>query len=271
MNELYLGGVIEGGEIQSKLELDSGRLRTHAVVVGMTGSGKTGLCLVMLEELAQAGVPVIAIDPKGDLGNLALLFPSLRGEDFAPWIEGDDPEKVAQGWREGLQRWGLGPEQLERLRSGMDLRVFTPGSRAGRPVNLLDTFRLPSGKMADDPDARATLVSACVTGLLGLVGRRADPIRDPAHIVLSRILSDAWTAKEDPGIEEIILRLVDPPFAKVGVFPLDRFSLRMTAWTWPWPSTEFSRRRPSPPGPMALPSMWTRCSPCPRTLVAARV
>ena len=223
MNDLYLGGTLEGEEIRSKFELDSSRLRTHAVVVGMTGSGKTGLVLVMLEELARAGVPVIAIDPKGDLGNLGLLFPQLRAEDFAPWVEGDNPQEVADDWRDGLQRWGLGGDELAALDSQLDLQVYTPGSRAGQPINILDSFRLPAGGAGNDADARAMLVSACTTGLLGLVGHGGDPIRDPAHIVLSQILNDSWAAGEDPGVEELILRLVDPPFAKVGVFPLDRF------------------------------------------------
>jgi hypothetical protein len=220
-HELYLGGVLSDGEVASPYHLETDRLRTHGVVVGMTGSGKTGLCLVLLEELARAGVPVIAIDPKGDLGNLGLLFPELRGEDFAPWVEGDDPAAIADRWRKGLGEWGLQPEQLAALKSQLALSVYTPGSEAGQPIDVLGSFRRPAD--GADEDARRTVVAACVSGLLGLVGRKSDPIRDPAHIVLSQILDAAWTAGTDPTLEEIILQLVDPPFAKVGVFPLDRF------------------------------------------------
>jgi len=223
MSRLYLGGVLEGGEVAARFELKPDRLRTHGVVVGMTGSGKTGLCLMLLEELARAGVPVIAVDPKGDLGNLGLLFPDLSADQFAPWVEGDDPAAVADTWREGLEGWGLGSSTMSTLADQLALRVFTPGSRAGQPIDVLGSFRRPTGAAASDPDARAAVVSSCVSGLLGLVGRKVDPIRDPAHIVLSQILDRCWEAGEDPGVEELILRLVDPPFAKVGVFPLDRF------------------------------------------------
>ena len=220
-HDLYLGGVLSDGEAASPYHLDTDRLRTHGVVVGMTGSGKTGLCLVLLEELARAGVPVIAIDPKGDLGNLGLLFPDLSAEEFAPWVEGDDPAAIADRWKSGLADWGLQPDQLATLKSQLALNVYTPGSGAGQPIDVLGSFRRPAE--GADEDARRTVVAACVSGLLGLVGRRSDPIRDPAHIVLSQILDSAWNAGEDPTLEELILRLVDPPFSKVGVFPLDRF------------------------------------------------
>lgn len=224
---LYLGGTVSDpgadGDIAGPFAIDPEDLRTHGVVVGMTGSGKTGLCLVLLEELARAGVPVIAIDPKGDLANLGLLFPELRAEDFGPWVEDGDGSKEAGRWSKGLADWGLGPAQVADLRERLELTVYTPGSEAGAPIDVLGAFRRPSGAAAQDTDARRNLVSGTISGLLGLVGRKSDPVRDPAHIVLSRVLDEAWAAGEDPDLESLILKLVDPPFSKVGVFPLDRF------------------------------------------------
>ncbi len=221
MSGLFLGKTVDGSE---PFELKSTRLRTHGVVVGMTGSGKTGLCLVLLEELVRSGVPIIAIDPKGDLQNLGLVFPQLSAGEFSPWVsEGDDPAKVASRWKDGLAGWDLGPQQVAELSSKMDLTVFTPGSEAGVPIDLLGAFQRPKQSVLDDHEARRDLVADTVGGLLGLVGHRGDPLTDPAHVVLGRILDDAWSDGEDPTLETIILRLVDPPFEKVGVFGVERF------------------------------------------------
>ena len=205
------------------IELKPSSLRTHGVVVGMTGSGKTGLCLVMLEELVRAGVPVIAIDPKGDLGNLGLVFPSLDAASFAPWADGAEPEKLATTWRQGLAGWGYGPEQLSELKDKLDLSLYTPGSEAGIPVDLLGMLAAPPADQLQDLEGLRGLVRDTVSGLLGLVGRSTDPVRDPAHVVLSHVLEKAWTAGQDLDLEAVITQLVDPPFEKVGVFPTDRF------------------------------------------------
>lgn len=220
MSELFLGRDDSGAD----LRLAPDRLRTHGVVVGMTGSGKTGLCMVMLEELVRAGVPVIAIDPKGDLGNLALLFPELSARAFAPWVEpGTDPQQTADTWKKGLAGYGIDAARIAALKSSLDLTLYTPGSEAGTPVDVLGAFRRPPGAAGADPEVLRALVAGTVSGLMGLVGRDSDPVRDPAHVVLSHILELAWTAGEDPDLQTLILRLVDPPFEKVGVFPVDRF------------------------------------------------
>ena len=216
---LFLGRVVDGDQ---DVRLPADRLRTHGVVVGMTGSGKTGLCVVLLEELAKAGVPVIAIDPKGDLGNLGLLFGGLSADEFAPWVGADEqPSEVAARWREGLSRWGLGAQQVSDLRERLALTIYTPGSDAGVPIDVLGAFRRPDREL--DEEARLAIVTSSVSGLLQLVGHGGDPVRDPAHIVLSQIVDAAWSAGEDPDLETLILQLVDPPFEKVGVFPVDRF------------------------------------------------
>ena len=218
---LFLGAPPDGGE---PLSLPPERLRTHGVVLGMTGSGKTGLCLVMLEELVRAGVPIIAIDPKGDLSNLGLVFPDFGASDFAPWTgSGDEPGRVALRWKAGVAKAGLDDQQVRGLAEKLDLRVFTPGSEAGTPVDVLGALRRPPAAVLGDAEARADLVRDTVGGLLGLIGRKSDPVRDPAHIVLSKVLEELWLAGNDPDLEALILQLVDPPFEKVGVFPLDRF------------------------------------------------
>lgn len=196
-------------------------LRTHAVIVGMTGSGKTGLGLVLLEELVAAGVPVIAIDPKGDVGNLGLLFPDLAPTDFAPWADGQDPSVLAARWANGLGPGG--PERVRALKDKLDLRLYTPGSEAAEPVDLLGALARPDARQLQDGEALRGLVSDTVSGLLSLVGKTPDPVRDPAHIVLSTLIERTWSAGEDLDLEGLITGLVDPPFEKVGVFPTDRF------------------------------------------------
>ncbi len=210
------------------------RLTTHGVVIGMTGSGKTGLAVTLLEELALQGVPILALDPKGDLANLGLLFPDLAASDFEPWV--DDGEARRDGvtrpvlarqkadlWRSGLAKWGLDGARIRQLRDGSDLRVYTPGSEGGRPLNVLAALASPGADAMGDADVRRDLVAGTTQALLGLVGVTADPIRSPEHLVIARILEDAWSAGTDLDLEQLILQVVDPRFKKVGVFPVDRF------------------------------------------------
>jgi hypothetical protein len=235
MTDLFIGGRLdEAGEITDLHRIEPERLRRHGVVIGMTGSGKTGLSIVLLEELILAGVPVIALDPKGDLANLALVFPQLSGAEFAPWVdpdqarrEGTTPqelgETIAARWAEGLREWGITPDRVAELRDRTALTIYTPGSDAGVPVNVVAALRRPDADEPADAEIRRGLVSGTVSAMLGLVGVQADPIRDPEHLVMSRIIDEAWSAGEDLDGETLILRIVDPPFKKVGVFPVDSF------------------------------------------------
>jgi len=199
-------------------------LTTHGVIFGMTGSGKTGLAIGLLEDLVQADVPLILIDPKGDLTNLGLLFPECRADQLAPWLEsGQNAEELAQRLQRERLQAGIGASQVAALREKLDLKIFTPGSRSGRPVDLLGSFRRPSAEVLDDAESRSQLLSGLIQGLLALVGVSADPLRSPQSLVLSQILDQAWSAGQDLSLEDLVLRLVDPPFKKVGVFPLDTF------------------------------------------------
>lgn len=237
LGSFYLGREYDaerGADRPDLLLYDSRDLTTHAVCVGMTGSGKTGLCLSLLEEAAIDGVPAIAIDPKGDLGNLLLSFPSLRPEDFAPWIDagaaarqGISPAeaatKTAETWRKGLADWDEDGARIARFRDAVDLAIYTPGSEAGRPLSVLQSFAAPPEEQRLDAGALRERVSATVGGLLGLAGIEADPLQSREHILLSTLLEQAWTAGRDLSLAALIQGIQKPPFDKVGVFDLDTF------------------------------------------------
>jgi len=233
----YLGRPYDLATKQAKpgwLLYDSKDLVTHAVCVGMTGSGKTGLCIGLLEEAAIDGTPALIIDPKGDLANLMLSFPQLRGEDFAPWINEDDARKKglspadyatqqAELWKKGLGDWGQSGERIQKLRDAADVVVYTPGSNAGIPVSILKSFAAPSQEILDDAEMLRERISTTVTSLLGLVGVEVDPIKSREHILLSMILDHTWKARQDLDLATLIQQIQTPPVAKIGVLDLDSF------------------------------------------------
>jgi hypothetical protein len=232
----YLGREVDPATQQLGAELlyDSRDLTTHAVCIGMTGSGKTGLCLSLLEEAAIDGVPAIAIDPKGDIGNLLLAFPELRAEDFRPWIDegeaarkGKSPDEfaaaTAETWRKGLAEWGQDGARIARLRAAAEVAIYTPGSEAGRPLSVLRSFAAPATETLADGTALKERIGTSVAGLLALLGIEADPIRSREHILLSAILDAAWRRGESPDLAAIIRAVQKPPFDKVGVFDLESF------------------------------------------------
>jgi hypothetical protein len=213
---------------------DSKDLVTHAVCVGMTGSGKTGLCIALLEEAAIDSVPAIVIDPKGDLTNLLLTFPDLKPEDFAPWINEEDAEKKglstadyaaqqAEFWKKGLADWGQDGARIKRLKEAADFRIYTPGSNAGLSVSILKSFAAPPAAMREDTELMRDRVSTTATSLLGLLGIEADPIKSREHILISNILNAAWSAGNDLDIAALIQQIQTPPMTKVGVMDLDSF------------------------------------------------
>lgn len=212
---------------------DSRDLVTHAVCVGMTGSGKTGLCLGLIEEAAIDGVPVIAIDPKGDLGNLLLTFPKLEPSDFRPWIDeegarraGQSPdafaEQQARAWKEGLAAWGQDGARIERLRNAAEFAIYTPGSRAGLPVSVLTSFAAPPASVRGDAELIAERAGSTATSLLSLAGVDAAP-RSREHTLLASLFSAAWTAGRDLDLASLIEQVQTPPFQKVGILDLESF------------------------------------------------
>ncbi|HBN77461.1 MAG TPA: ATP-binding protein, partial [Planctomycetaceae bacterium] len=211
---------------------DSKDLTTHAVCVGMTGSGKTGLCLSLLEEAAIDNIPVIAIDPKGDLGNLLLTFPGMTGEEFEPWVDAGEArrkgqttaefaEATAKKWKEGLAEWDQQPERVAMFRDSCDLAIYTPGSDAGLPISVVQSFAAPNEKILNDGDAFRDRVMSAVSSLLALLQIDADPISSREHILLSNILTVAWQQGRNMTIPEIIREIQQPPFQKVGFMDLD--------------------------------------------------
>ncbi|MDG3002277.1 ATP-binding protein [Paludisphaera mucosa] len=233
----YLGkeyDVKEKKTTSSLVLYDSKQLTTHAVCVGMTGSGKTGLCIAMLEEAAIDGIPVIAVDPKGDIGNLLLDFPELRGADFLPWVDADEAarqgmdrdafaDKTAETWREGLAKWGQDGARIQRLKDSVDMAIYTPGSSAGLPMTVLRSFSAPSAALIEQGEAYRERVASAVSGLLALLGVDADPMTSREHILLSNILDASWREGRDLDLTDLIHGIQSPSFDKVGVIDLDAF------------------------------------------------
>ena len=233
----YLGKAfdMDSGKLQADLVLyDSKDLTTHAVIIGMTGSGKTGLAIGLLEEALIDNIPVIAIDPKGDLPNLLLTFPNLSAEDFLPWI--DDRESSAAGltrpqfaakqaelWRKGLGDWGQDPQRIGRLRAAADFAVYTPGSQTGLPVNALGSFAPPPPAVMEDRDFMRERILSTATSLLALTGIDADPITSREHILIANIFSAAWSENKELDLPGLVRAIQEPPFARVGVMDIDSF------------------------------------------------
>ena len=212
---------------------ESRDLVTHAVCVGMTGSGKTGLCLGLLEEAALDGVPVIAIDPKGDLGNLLLTFPNLSAQEFRPWIDEDEAQRASQTpdafaeveankWKTGLAEWGQDGERIARLRAAADFAIYTPGSGAGLPVSILSSFAAPAAAIQADREQLAERASTTATSVLSLAGSEAAP-RSREHTLLSTLFTTAWTAGQDLTFESLIHQVQAPPMQKVGILDIESF------------------------------------------------
>lgn len=234
LGAFYLGRLYELAEkraTDTPLLYDSRDLVTHAVCVGMTGSGKTGLCLALLEEAAIDGVPAIIIDPKGDLGNLLLTFPELRPEDFRPWINEEDARRKemtpdafavqqAELWKNGLASWGQTPERIKNLRDKVDMAIYTPGSTSGLPVNVLGSFDAPE---TDDPEVLADRVQTTAASLLGLLKIDADPVKSRECILLSALLNHEWSQGRSLDLPGLIDRIQSPPFEKIGVLNLETF------------------------------------------------
>jgi hypothetical protein len=237
-DKFYLGRLYnstQGKVTDQPLQYDPDDLTTHAVVTGMTGSGKTGLCIALMEEAALQGIPAILIDPKGDLTNLLLHFPDLAPQDFQPWLDPDLARRAgksieqastdaALAWRNGLAEWGVTHERMLALKNAAGFAIYTPGSDAGIPVSVLSSLAAPGLDWATNREILGERISSTVTAILGLVGfDNIDPIRSREHILLSNIFQTAWSQNKSLDLTELILQIQTPPFDKLGAFPVDTF------------------------------------------------
>jgi hypothetical protein len=229
-----LGVFYLGKKNDGLLLLDSKDLVTHAVCVGMTGSGKTGLCVSLLEEAAIDAIPALIIDPKGDLSNLLLNFPGLAAADFAPWVNEEDArkkgltrdqfaEETAGKWKKGLADWGQDGARIQRLRDAADFTIYTPGSSAGFPVSVLRSFGAPPEEMREDREAMRERIQSTATALLALMNIVADPIQSREHILISKLIENAWMNGNDLDLATLIQQIQKPPVTRIGVMEIESF------------------------------------------------
>ena len=232
----YLGGVVdETGERTGDLvDYDPGDLTTHGVIVGMTGSGKTGLGIIYLEEALLAGIPTLILDPKGDMTNLMLTFPELQPGDFEPWIDEGEARKEdkttselatekAELWKKGLGWWDQDGSRIQELRDKAGFTIYTPGSSAGVPLNIIGSLAAPDADWDDEAEALRDEIEGFVSGLLGLVEIEADPISSREHILIANLIENAWRAGRDLDMAGLLAEIQRPPIRKLGVFEMDTF------------------------------------------------
>ena len=234
MAQLHLGGIVDPASHErtgDDVKLDSADFTTHGVIVGMTGSGKTGLGVVLIEEVLRSGMPALLIDPKADLTNLCLTFPQLSADEFRPWI--DEAQAKAAGasveefagqqattWKEGLAGWEYGPDQIAALRDAVDFTIYTPGSKSGVPINILGSLQSPH---TDDAETLGDEIEGYVSGLLGLVGIDADPLSSREHILLANLIQHSWSSGTSLDLPTLVGQVQQPPLRKLGVFELEQF------------------------------------------------
>ena len=237
LGAFYLGKKVDPDTMKRSSEYllyDSKDMTTHAICVGMTGSGKTGLCVGVLEEAAIDGIPAIVIDPKGDMTNLMLSFPGLSSAEFEPWVNSEEAKKngmdikeyasaQAKTWTEGLAEWEQDGQRIHMMRQKTEFQVYTPGSTAGKPVSIVNLFSSPSEAILNDPESMNELASGTASSLLGLLGIDADPIKSREHILISNILLSAWRNKTGMDLPNLITNVQKPLFDKIGVMALDTF------------------------------------------------
>lgn len=213
---------------------DSRDFTTHGLVLGMTGSGKTGLSLGILEEAILDGVPIICVDPKGDLGNLLLTFPEFNAAEFQNWIdpteatnEGKDAAayaaEKAEQWKNGLADWGITAERMAKLKAAADYTIYTPGSDSGIPISIVASLKAPKGGFDGQEEALREQINGTVSAILSLAGLEVEPVKDPEHVLLANIFEHNWRAGKDLSLEDIVMQVQKPPFEKLGVMSVDQY------------------------------------------------
>jgi Helicase HerA, central domain len=233
MPDFFLGDRVDrdgGDRIEGdSVRYESADLTTHGVIVGMTGSGKTGLGLIFLEEALRSGIPTLVLDPKGDMTNLLLTFPELRPEDFAPWIDpgGATIEAAAADtaelWGDGLADWSLSGTDIAALQRAAGFTIYTPGSTAGVPLNVIGSLGPPDLDWQSEAEVLRDEIEGFTSGLLGLIGVEADPISSREHILIANLVEHAWREGRSLDMETLLESIRHPPLRKLGVFDVDEF------------------------------------------------
>ena len=229
----YIGKEKITGQNFAPLVYKNKDLTTHAAIIGMTGSGKTGLGISLLEEAAIDNIPSIIIDPKGDMGNLLLTFPNLQGSDFEPWIEEQDAVnnglsiaelalKTAQTWKNGVEADFQNQERIQKLKDSADFTIYTPGSASGVQISILSSFKAPSVEVLEDNELLVSLINSTVSSILSLIDEKDDS-SSKEFILISTIFMNSYANQKDLSLEELITCIVTPPFSKVGIFDLETF------------------------------------------------
>ena len=227
---LYLGPFLAEDAEDPTLHYESSDLTTHGVIVGMTGSGKTGLGMIMLEEALLDDIPCLVIDPKGDMGNLLMVSPTFAATDFEPWVtEGTDAVSTAELWKGGTERSGIDGARMAAL-AAVEKTIYTPGSSAGVPLNVIGDLRAPAD--LSDVESIREEIDGLVQGLLGLIGVTSDPLSGREHVLLANLVNHAWTNSQHMDLATLLGQIQDPPMRKLGVIEVDTFSRPRTAPNW---------------------------------------
>ncbi len=231
----YLGKDVDKNSLEvteALTLLKNKHFTTHAAIIGMTGSGKTGLGIGLIEEAALDNIPAIVIDPKGDMGDLCLVDPDFSEDTFKPWVrdeaeaKGEAPavyaQEVAKMWKNGIESWQQSSERVARF-AKVQKTIYTPGSSAGVSVNILSSLGKPPAEIMGDSDTLASYLKSAASSLLALIGEDTDSLDTPEYILIAQILMHAWTSDEEMDIAKIIGQIIKPPFKKIGVLSLEDF------------------------------------------------
>jgi Helicase HerA, central domain len=207
MSDLFVGHSIKSN---NPVSLSSDDLTTHAVLVGHTGSGKTSLLHVLVEECALAGTSVVVLDSKGDITNLAIPISNLTPEEFAPWVEkGKNPEEEARRWIEGIESSGQSLSRVATLRNSAEFSVYTPGLAGQQSINLLTGFEVPT--YSEDESVIRERASLLVNKIMSALGSDTDPMTDPGHVYLTELLLNSWRSGNDLPLEQWSGLVITPP------------------------------------------------------------